>query len=160
MKNIKSVLVLIMCMIGLNLYAQEPKTDLAPTQEKISEAERIVDKYGGAAVEAFSNAVKNVTPLAEDGFDMVVKLQIAKGIGMMLPLFFIFIVVICLPFVIKRSEWKSNGDVSNGMSILQCILWVLLVLMSVLSCFTVYDGILHLIAPEWFAIKDILSLIN
>jgi len=154
----KNLLLVLMCVIGFNTYAQIDS--LAVSQENITEAERIIDKYGGGAVNAFKESVEKLTPLAEQSFNMVVKLQIAKGIGMLLPAFLIIILAICMPFIYKKSEWTNRGDPDNGMAIFQIITWVFTGILVIVSFFTVYSGILHLIAPEWFAVQEIFNLVK
>lgn len=160
---------LLVLFIGLISF-----TTTAQTEEviPITETERIIDKYGGKITESFNNMVENVTPYAEEGFNMVVKLQIAKGIILLLPLIMLIICII----IFKNEYFRINKILSsdnipnhfnegygpfcdsNGTPILYAT-FISLILLCIISLFTTYDSILYLMAPEWFAIKEILNLI-
>jgi hypothetical protein len=141
------------------------------TEEPITETERIVDKYGGQIIDGFNEVIRNVTPYAEEGFNMVVNLQIAKGIGNLLPtiLLFIFIIIFRNEYyridnILKSDNIPQHMDKRYGVIAEEnstLILWLSLatcILLFIISLFTIYDGVLKLIAPEWYAIKEIIEL--
>lgn len=134
---------MMMLSIGIMSFAQEEETEL-----KLSETERIVDKYGGQIKQEFNNLMESVTPIATDGFEMVIKLQIAKGIGMLLP-----IVIFIILFILFMNE--LNKDKNEDLIITFAIGSGIFIIIAI---FTTYYGILHLLAPEWFAVKEILEL--
>lgn len=129
------------------------------TNPSISEAERIVDKYGGKIVEGFNSLVQKATPVAKEGFKMAVKLQIAKGIGRLIPIFMFFLFLFLAFKFSKGSTWNREGP-ENDKAVLTIISGIISVIMFIVSCFTTYSGILYLMAPEWFAIKDIIELLK
>lgn len=158
MKKLALLLMLLpMLSVGQLDSLQEPTT--------AQEVERLVDKYGGQAVDAFSNLIENATPMAQEGFKMVVRLQIAKGIGDLLPLFLGAIFWYLFVKEYKRiDENKRNKNYmpfdSTNASVWLIASFIISIVCTILAIFTTYLGILHLIAPEWYAIKDILNLVS
>lgn len=164
----KFILLLLLSFTIATSFAQDKAKDSTAT---LSEAERIIDKYGGAAIEGFNNVVAKITPMAEQGFEMAVKLQIAKGVGLSLPLIFCLIFLITffkeynrLDKILSSKEVPNHYNRSYGpfdesnitpLLIVSAILFLVFV---VLSAFTTYDAITHLVAPEWYAIKEIIEL--
>lgn len=159
MKKIITILILSITF-ALQSFAQQ---DSINTVNKITETERIIDKYGGQAVQKFNELITKVTPMAEQGFDVVVKLQIAKGIGYL----FITIITIIFWFIFFKNyklalqNQKESGkndwvDCNRGTPAL--ISLALAVCGTVATPFSLYESILHLAAPEWYAIKEILKL--
>jgi hypothetical protein len=149
----KRLFFILLAFVSLNTVAQE-----TVTEPQISEAERIIDKYGGQAVEAFNNAVTKVTPLAEEGFNIAVKLQKAKGIGeiAMAIIFFIAIIFILIIQIISiKKDWSDDAQafsiILGGIVQIVCL---------AMGASYLYDGILYLVASEWYAITDILNLIK
>lgn len=135
-------------------------TNAQDTTDKITETERIVDKYSDKVVDGFNELIKKVTPVAEDAFEIAVRLQIAEGLARLIPLFMLPLIWLILRNVIKKSKWRPNGDADNGYAILQIVLWVILCIDFIAFIITIYGAIVRLVAPEWFAIKEILNLIN
>lgn len=166
MKKLITILIIILSIGG---YAQQVNDSIP----KITETERIIDKYGGKAVDAFNQVVEKAMPLAEEGIEIAVKLQIARGVSLLLPLLF-FIIFFRLfvneynrinnilnsdnvPNQYDSHEGPLDNDNVNPKLILYISTAVILLLASL---FTTYDGIMHLAAPEWFAIKDIIELVK
>lgn len=146
-------LLLVFC-IGLISF-----TTTAQTEETvvITETERIIDKYGNKIVDGFNNVIENVTPYAEEGFKMVVKLQIAKGIAYLL-IPFLTIILFIISF---KCRSKSNLDKYNPdtYQLLHSVTLVLGGILFIASIPVTYHGILYISVPEWYAIKEILNLI-
>lgn len=130
------------------------------TNPSISEAERIVDKYGGKIIEGFNSLVQKATPVAKEGFKIAVKLQIAKGIGRLIPIFMFFLFLFLAFKFSKGSTWDIEGRPENDKAVLTLISGIISGVMFVIACVTTYSGILYLMAPEWFAIKDIIELLK
>lgn len=165
MKNL--ILVFLISLVSLSTYANDTTTT------SISEAERIFDKYSGKIVDGFNSVVEGVTPVAIEGFEIVVKLQIAKGIAFLLIVIFGFYLM-----RIQRLEYKRildlltpdnvpdhmNGNYGPYNDYNSTIkLWIstaLGIISLVATPFLLFNGIIHLIAPEWFAIKEIFNLVN
>jgi hypothetical protein len=150
----KRLFFILLAFVSLNTVAQE-----TVTEPQISEAERIIDKYGGQAVEAFNNAVTKVTPMAEQGFEMTVKLQIAKGLVSLLP-FIMSIILLIIFYKYPKEDWFDDYDGPSPRGIVGIVLIVLILVFILLAILYTGDGILHLLAPEWYAIKEILNLIK
>lgn len=130
------------------------------TQVQITEAERIIDKYGEKIINGFNNLVETVTPYAEEGFNMVIKLQIAKGIGHLLPL--VFAIIFWILFHVEYKKLIKNGHYpftrEENMTATLLFNLGLSLILTFISIITTYDGIMYLIAPEWFALKEIIDL--
>jgi hypothetical protein len=163
----KNKLILFMLLISLITYSQTVKDSLSTSQN----VERLIDKYGGKISEGFNNVVEKTTPVAKEGFYIAVKLNIAHGIGLLLPLlfFFIFGYIFIKEYNrinnllnsdnIPRYMNKNYGPMEDGNS--SPLLWISLVSTCILFSFALFStisGIKHLIAPEWYAIKDIIEL--
>lgn len=175
---IKKTLLAVILLIYIGAPAQETALDTLKVKDvaelKVSETERIIDKYGGKIVDGFNYAVESVTPVAEQGFKIAVRLQLADGLAHILPLIFFFVFLSRyrkeynrIDTILMSSEdlpgkylsYKPVWNESNAS--FQLILYLIFtIVMGVLACkYTMY-GITHLIAPEWFAIQDILTLIK
>ena len=139
--------------------------DVVVNEKTITETERIIDKYGGKLAESFTEAMESATPIAQEGFKMVVKLQIAKGIANLLPILFFAIFL----YLFKRNYDKIAADENRGdprrgpfdednITPLLIVYFVMMCLMFIIACICTYDGLVHIIAPEWFAIKEIADL--
>lgn len=148
----KKLIFILFLLMSMSSWSQD-STVVTTTQ-----AERIIDKYSGKISDTFNEGIKKITPMAEKGFDVVVRFEIAKGIGLLLPL------PICITFVFiiistrRKAKFNDVGDPTNGWGILLIITWVIASVSFIVSIFSVYSGILHLMAPEWYAIKEILEI--
>jgi hypothetical protein len=171
----KKLLVSLMMFVSFTMFATTDSTqvDSLITIENITEAERIIDKYSSNIVDAFNQTVASVTPLAEEGFKMVVKLQIAKGVANLIPI----VAFIIFTFLFKK-EYKrietilASDDVPNHMSSRygpfnesNINVWLLVsmsfaIITAIISIFSTYHGMLYFMAPEWYAIKEILKLVS
>jgi hypothetical protein len=164
----KFLLLLVLAFTLTTSFAQDKVKDSTAT---ISEAERIIDKYGGAAIEGFNNVVEKITPMAQQGFEIAVKLQIAKGVALSIPL------ILCLTFLIiffkeysRLDKILSSKEVPNhynesygpfdesNITPLLIVSLASFIIFTIAAAFTTYDAITHLVAPEWYAIKEIIEL--
>lgn len=138
-----------------------------------SETERIIDKYGGKIVEGFNSFVETATPYAKEGFEVVLKLQIAKGIGYLMPMLFFFIFLFLFTKEYKRimtilesdkvpvhMDRKYGAFDSGNASFVLYFYLAATIFSFLLGAGCLFPGITHLIAPEWFAIKEIIELIK
>lgn len=120
----------------------------------ITETERIIDKYGEKVINGFNEVVEKATPYAEQGFELAVKLQIAKGIGGLI-LTSLFIICLILLYLLWGGKHLNDENVSPfGVGVI-----VMAIVLLFPAIFNTYDSFLHLMAPEWYAIRDIVDLI-
>jgi hypothetical protein len=134
-----------MCLFTLTVNAQD-----STTTEASKDMEFYIDKYGPDVKEGFNNMVASVTPIAENGFKMVVRLQIAEGI------FYLLISLIFTLTAIRVSKkWEKilDRDLEVPIGIGVSVVYILLP-------FLLYWGIMLVSVPEWYAIKEIISLLN
>ena len=100
-----------------------------------------------------------VRKVDQEAFNYAVNLSKAEGIAKLLPVasFCIFLLLSLNRYKYAR---KNNITVINDKEI--DYLWAMHMCMVVFSGFGVlaftYSGILHLFAPEWFALKEILKI--
>ena len=153
----KKLLFILITLVSFNTYAQvDSVAESVITTENITEAERIIDKYSSKVVDVFNSAVESATPLAEEGFKMVVRLQIAKGFGNLLSSLFFIVLLITFrkikiyDYIINDKSWSTPAPLLVVLFIIISFVWAILDL---------YQAIQYFIAPEWFAIKEILNLI-
>lgn len=160
----KLTFILLFGLITFNLSAQADSVNISTT-------ERLIDKYGGKIAESFNSLVEKATPVAEEGFKLAVRLQIAKGIVNLLPIVIAIIFSILLKkeymrisTILSQKEIPYHMDRNNGpfdednQTIMLIGYTIGAFGFAILALFTTYSGITHLIAPEWYAIKDIIEL--
>jgi hypothetical protein len=156
-------------LLSYSTYAQVDTTDSV----KITQAERIIDKYSNKVYHTVTEIVDDLKGPAKEMFNYVVKLEIIKGFGMLLPLFFAIIFLILIV-----SEYKRISNILNSTNVVntfnkregplhednitpQMIIYLVsFIFMAIVSLFSTYDGVLHLFAPEWYAVKEIIGIIN
>lgn len=169
----KNIFLLVVLLFSTVVLSQEQPIDSLVTESKISETERIVDKYGGKIVEGFNRVVEGVAPVAEEGFKIAVKLQIAKGIVYTLPivLFFTFLSLTMKEYnrinnILNSDNIPSNmnknfGPISDDNVTFVFVTYAILTSLLLFASFgTTFSGVQYLVAPEWFAIKDIIELVK
>ena len=166
----RKLIILFLLMFTTLIFSQTP-LDTIQKPSTSQEVERLVDKYGGKIVDSFNTVVEKSTPVAKEGFYVAVKLNIATGVAHLLPLLFFFIFGYIFLKEYKRIDnilksdnvpknmCKSCGPTyeDNITPLLICSL-IFTCILFILSCIFTTSGIKHLIAPEWYAIKDIISL--
>lgn len=180
MKNFIIIAFLLLSTIG---FAQEQKSILAQEQKQdttitITTAERLIDKYSEKGITAFNNAVDKIAPTAVEGFEIVVKLQIAKGIANLLPLigFIIFFSLLYKEYFrietilekirdpdnsYKNDSFNRNYGPFGADKNITLILAVNLagtIILFVMGLVCISYAIEYLLAPEWFAVKEIMGL--
>lgn len=155
----KKLLLLLVFMVSFSMNAQENTTVV----EGITETERIVDKYGEKLAQGFSTFMETATPMAQEGFKVVVKLQYAKGIAyLLIPLFAIICWFIFFnkykQVLINQKEQSKDDWINADQGTPTFVFLFISIVLSIASPFTLYSGITHILAPEWFAIKEISTL--
>lgn len=162
-----TIITIIVLVLSLNhLYSQNQPKDSTntktPERTAIQETERLIDKYGGKIIDTFNNVVEKSTPVAEQGFKIAVRLQLAEGIACVLPIIFMFIFgrTAFKEYNKLILDEKSPFNNEDEMTFTLVIKIVSTGLCALVALFSTYSGILHLIAPEWYAIKEIIDLIN
>lgn len=150
-------------------------SDTVIVTKEITETERLVDKYGGQIVNKFNDIVSAATPIAKEGFDMAVKLKTAEGFVNLLPFIFFIIFGYLLYAEYKRIETElkvpkeernsmydySYGPMDEDNITLLLVLYIISTcILFVLSIFTLPTAILYIIAPEWYAITEIIDLLK
>ena len=155
----KKILTILLVLVSLNSYTQ--KLDSIPNT---TETERIIDKYSDNIISGFNTVIEKVTPLAADGFKIVVKLQFVKGAAYLLPLLFAIISLILfkkeynkIREEIKDRTYNNVFDEDN-VTIFIIIYLALFILFTLIALSFTYDGLTHIFVPEWFAIKEIMGL--
>lgn len=164
----KKLLLLIILSLSINLFAQD--SSKTPILDK---TEHLVDKYSSKIAETFSTTMEKATPIAKEGFKMAVTVQVAKGIALLLPLvaFLIFSFLFVkeykniqkllsldsVPLHMNKHYGPFNEDNINPLLVFSLILSVIT---GILSIICTYSGVLYLIAPKWFAIKEIIELLK
>ena len=168
MKKLLLFVVLMFCTLSYSATKEvAPKTE-TPVLDK---TEQLVDKYGAKMVDAFSSTIEKTKPMAKEAFETVVMLQIAKGIACLLPLlmFILFLYLFKREYdriqnILMSDNVPKNMDGRYGVfddsNVTPFIIIYLLLFVAcfIFSMFTTYDGIIHLLAPKWFAIKEIVGL--
>lgn len=164
----KNLFMMIVCLLSLNNYSQQPTDSL---DINITETERIIDKYSDKIADSFNKGIEKVAPVAEQGFEIAVKFQIIKGVSGLLP----FIAFLVSVFVFRNEYFRisnllrsddvpDNMDSRKGifseenMSIILFSSFIITAVTLIASFFTLPSAISYILAPEWFAIKDILEM--
>ena len=128
--------------------------------DQITETERIIDKYGEKIVGSFNNMTEKMSPYLNEGFEIIVKLEIAKGIlgiaSVLLPILFWILFLIEYSRIDNISEYGRPTSERNA-TVQLIIYLVASVVSTIISVFEFPIGIQRIIAPEWFAIKEIIS---
>jgi hypothetical protein len=164
----KKLFFIVAMMLSLAVYS-------APTPDSIqvTQAERIIDKYSGKVYATVTEVVEQLKGPAKEMFDAVVRLEIAKGFGYLLPKIFTFLFLFLFVKEYKRildilnrdnvprRYDRNGGPFSEENSSFQLIMYLVVAfLMFSMALIFTYDGLLHLFAPEWYAIKEIIELVK
>ena len=156
----KKLVTILLIVVSLNSYTQV--LDSIPNT---TETERIIDKYGSKISDGFNKMVKNVVPIAEQSFTMVVKLKFVEGIVMLLPLIFsiIFLILFKKEYdkiynKIKDNNYHKNVFDEDNISAFIIIYLILFISFTIIAIIVTYNAITHIFVPEWFAIKEIMGL--
>jgi hypothetical protein len=178
MKKITSLFLMLLIFSNIT-FSQETHETFMSTVDTLktiqdsttSNAERLIDKYSAKFVNGFTSMIQTVIPTAKEGFLVVVKLQIAKGIVSFIPLFLAILFLILtyreynlIDNILKSENTPEYMDKRRGPLYEDNInpklvtFFFLFIFLGFTSVFTISDGILHMVAPEWYAIIEIMSL--
>lgn len=122
---------------------------------RITETERIIDKYSGKIADTFEKGLEKITPIAEDGFKIMVKVQIVKGITGLIPLLCTIILTIIFFVYANKSEFGRDPIFADVMTI---IFGFLVILSFVPTVIDTSNAVQHLMVPEYYAIQDIINM--
>ena len=123
----------------------------------ITEPERIVDKYVNKVTTAVTNIVAELEEPAKEVFDTVVRLQIAKGIVGLLPVILFFLFVFTM---YKFNNLVTSWDDPSFPAIMVIIFTIAAFVVLVMAFMKTGDAIMHLIAPKWYAILELIDLVK
>lgn len=169
----KKILILFTLLFSVMFsYANDSIPDsLASKTPVLDKTEHLIDKYGSKIADTFARSLETAKPIAKEAFQSIVYLQIAKGVGLLLPLVFFIVFLILL-----KKEYDKIDNILNGNSIPEhmnsrkgpldednitpfLIIYLALVVISlILAIINTYSGVLHLLAPRWYAFKEIIEL--
>jgi hypothetical protein len=154
MKTIE--LFILFTLLSFGLYAQNDTTSINITN---TQTERVIDKYGGKIADQFNKLIENTTPLAIEGFNIVVKLQIVKGIfNLLFPIFMVTCWFIFLKYYKIAKNDNHHDWIDGKYGNIALVFLILSIILTLFTPFCLYNGITQLVVPEWFAIKEILNL--
>lgn len=146
----KSKLLLLM-FLTLPLFSFSQVAD--SSNITVTEAERIIDKYSEKISNSFNEGIKSITPLAEEGFIIAVRLQYAKAVAGLVPII-LFLFSIYILYKAKKKKFIDDyHDLTE-----KVLMTIFSIITLIISCFTITDTLGMFIAPEWYAIKDIIRL--
>lgn len=153
----KNIFIIIVLFLGFNTIAAESDSTFYVTD---SETERLIDKYSDKIADSFSNAVSSITPIAEDGFKVMVSLHFVSGFQLLLVV--IALTILSLYFIIQFqkhiNEKDSCGDWGGTKTV-----FFFLSLISIIVLISVLVGVpilSKLIVPEYYALKELISFIK
>lgn len=154
--------IIILLLSCFAFYSKAQVDSLVIENVNVTEAERIIDKYSDKIYDGVSTIAEKLTEPAQEVFGYVVFLQIAKGIGMLLPIPLVFIFSFLFLMFYKKVEWSYNSPTAEttGVFTLSIVFGVMAGVSIIIAFCTTYTGLLHLLAPEWYAIKEIVGLIQ
>lgn len=148
-----SIIIFLLVLFSIPSYTQ--KLDSI----RIKETERIIDKYSEKISDSFSNLVHGITPDIKEGFAIVVKKQVVEGIiDLTCYLLFCILSVITAVYFYRKADF--SGD-SPSASVILLIFFGVIGLASIAVLFgNMGELIGKIVVPEWYAIDEILRLIN
>lgn len=158
-------------MFIFTLTASSQTKDTTSKTPLLDKTEHLVDKYSAKIADGFVSVIEQSKPMAKEAFQSVVMLQIAKGIALLLPLlaFIVFSVIFFNEYkridtILKSDNVPNHMDGNCGpmdednITPKMTLSLIGVVLFCILSCLCTYSAILHLIAPKWYAVKEIIEL--
>lgn len=165
----QTIIAVLMFIFALTASSQtKDTTSKTPLLDK---TEHLVDKYSAKIADGFVSVIEQSKPMAKEAFQYVVMLQIAKGIALLLPLlaFIVFSVMFFSEYkridtILKSDNIPNHMNGNYGpmdeQNITPKIIFSLIGVVSfcTVSCLYTYSDVLHLIAPKWYAVKEIIEL--
>lgn len=165
-------LFLMFVFTNIFIFAQDStlKKDSSATPV-LDKTEHLVDKYSAKIADAFMSSIDKATPFVKSTFTSLVYLQIGKGIAYLVPTFFFLLFLWIFIYQYNKVEKMLNSDKvpinltkqygvfhTDNINPKIILSFILLIIFFIASMFTIADGIEHLFAPQWYAVKDIIGL--
>lgn len=151
MKQLKYLLFTLILLINISIYSQ---SDSIKQPIQISETERIVDKYSEKITVALQSLAKSLEVPAQKVFEILIKQQyvfaITHTIIIILTTCFMIWIWITFNNLYKKTDEDEYICIGIVIQIIHLI-YVFAVLTPVVGCY---------INPEYYALKDIIELIN
>lgn len=149
----KLLLIITMFVFTNTIYSQQDSLN-------ITQAERIIDKYSQKIESSFTKGIENITPMATEGFEMVVKLKFYTALSSIFTTFFILVISFYIAFKYYPIASEDNpNDFTEGKYGLVVIIFSFLGVVSFISTpFILVHYLPMLFCPEWYAIKEIIEL--
>lgn len=153
----KHVLLTILLAIGLCSFAQQDSINIDTI--KISETERIIDKYSGKIGDAIQALADQLEQPVEFVWECVVKQHFLEGIVNFS--FIVFFIISLLLFInsMKTKGWKDN-DTPNAHGVVSAVFAVASFILLIMTFAYFGDAITQTFNPEYHAIQDIFDLIK
>lgn len=148
MKQLKYLLFSLILLINISIYSQ---TDSTAIVNPISETERIVDKYSEKISVALQSLAKSLEVPAQRVFEILIKQQYVFAITHTIIL--LLLIITCIVFTYKCWKDPDGGDWWGlpATLIIGTIIYICFILESIVGCY---------INPEYYALKEIIQLIN
>jgi hypothetical protein len=157
----KIIGILLITLFSVCVFAQEPTEQT--TEKEVTEyvtdsnVEKLVDKYSdkiGAALEALAEKLEQPVGYVWDAF---VKVNFAKGIVQMLfPICFL----ICFIAFIKLLPIINNDSITEAQVGVFTVICLIGIICLIGTAFTITDAIPRLIAPEYYALTELMQLLK
>ena len=158
----KKLVFLLALALGLSFQNTIYATTTDSTSVQITTAERIIDKYSGKIYDNINDIVSKLEGPAKEVFHYVTMKNFAQGIAGFLPAF--LFIILFFPYwinVTKIFNGKYDGNMDDDSQATYVMGWgITLLVLGIITLFTFTDAIMHVIAPEWFAIQDIIGLVK
>ncbi len=156
----KKIILLLSIIVAccINTFAQDTTKIQDPfiTEAGLEKTDEIISKYADGIRDAFNEGMEHAVPVAKDGFELMVRYEIAIGITYLMPLlFFIVFFSMCIVYA-KKSEWRKYEIDFEG--VMCMILGTVSCIALIITMCTIGEAVLHLLAPEYYAIKDIIAM--
>lgn len=156
----KNLLFLLLISLSATMYSQDT---LDVDQITETETERIIDKYSSQLITSFNEGINRVTPYAEDAWNLLILKERAGGIITIISsiIGLIFLWKILLYCHNKAEELDDYSDEQEMWVIVTVLLSICLaVSLFVFTVFGLYDNLLRIIVPEFYAVEYIIETIK
>lgn len=157
----KKIILIVFLTFGMLSYSQV--NDSIPS--KISETERIVDKYSDKIYTVVQELAKSLSVPAEYVYKVLVKQSVVESITWLV--LFIISIILMIPFIKMSSiiyDWdnmtdKYNNDKSGSLipSLLSLIIGIIIFILALFNINIIIQGFVN---PEYKAIETIINAIK
>lgn len=146
----------------VNSTAEKTATTVVDSTNYLAlvQAEKLVDKYSGNITAAVVSLAKALQQPAEKVFQILTYKAFAEGLGLLLLPIITILLIIWFFLSFKKSEWTYSGDPDNKYAVMTIISGATSVIMLAVTYINITNMITHLIAPEYYAIKDIIDIVQ